>query len=65
MTTRGDALEELATPRAAVPGVGAGSGENRLGADLASCTWANGLMMESYALRQSLKIRVKNQKWRK
>lgn len=54
-----------AMPRAVVPGVGAGSGENRLGADLASCTWPNGLMVESDALSQSLKIRVKNQKWRK
>lgn len=37
----------------------AGGGQNRLGADLAACTWPNGLMVERDALSQSLKIRAK------
>lgn len=54
-----------ALPRAVVPGVGAGSGQNRPGADLAACTRPDGLMVESDALSQSLKIRAKTQKQRK
>lgn len=52
-------------PRAVVPGVGADGGQNELGADLAACTRPNGLMVESNALSQSLKIRAKNQKRQK
>lgn len=47
---------------AVVPVVGAGGGQNRLGADLAACTRPNELMVKSDTLSQSLKIRARNQK---